>query len=64
MYRTEAPMAEFRITAVCTVADQSERQRRLAQVYGLIMDFGRQKRVAAEAELESLAQPQTEERVA
>ena len=57
MHATEQPNPEFRITAVCTVPDPVERQRRLAQVYGLIMNFGRQKRAAAEAESDGLTQP-------
>ena len=57
MYTTEHLTTELTITAVCTVTDAAERQRRLAQVYGLIMDFGRQKRIAAEAESDALAQP-------
>ena len=32
------------------VLDPAERQRRLAQVYGLIMELSRQKRVTAQAE--------------
>jgi hypothetical protein len=42
MHATEQPTTEFRITAVCTVTDPAERQRRLVQAYGLIMDFGKQ----------------------
>ena len=55
MHATEHLNTEFPITAVCTVPDPAERQRRLAQVYGLIMGFGRQKRTAAEAESDGLA---------
>jgi hypothetical protein len=57
MRATKQPTTEFRITAVCTVTDPAERQRRLARVYGLIMAIGRQKRVIAETESEALAQP-------
>ena len=57
MHATEQPTTEFRITAVCTVTDPAERQRRLAQVFGLIMDFGRQKRLAVETESDTPAQP-------
>ncbi len=57
MHATEQPTTEFQITAVCTVTDPSERQRRLAQVYGLIMDFGRQQRAATEARSNALARP-------
>jgi hypothetical protein len=47
MHATEQPTTEFKITTVCIVPDPAERQRRLAQVYGLIMDFGRQKMLRA-----------------
>ena len=56
MHVDEQPATEFRITAVCTVTDPAERQRRLAQVFDLIMDFGRSKRVAAATEANALAQ--------
>ena len=52
---------EFRITAVCTVPDPAERQRRLAQAFGLIMEFGRQKKVLAEAETDARSNLRTEE---
>jgi hypothetical protein len=57
MHATQKPRTEFRITAACTVTDPVDRQLRLAQVYGLIMDFGRRRRVAAEAESDALIQP-------
>ena len=57
MHATKQPTTEFRITAVCTITDPAERQRRLARVYDLIMALGRQKRVVAEIEAEALAQP-------
>ncbi|MFC2038055.1 hypothetical protein ACFLYD_08905 [Chloroflexota bacterium] len=46
MHAAEQPTTEFRITAVCTVTDPAERQRRQAQVFGLLMDFGKQRRLA------------------
>jgi len=55
MHATKQPTTEFRVTAVCTITDPAEQQRRLARVYGLIMALGRQKR--AEAESEALAHP-------
>jgi hypothetical protein len=61
MHATEKPATEFRITAVCTVTDPAERQRRLAQAYGLIIEFGRQKRVLAEAERDAWSNLWTEE---
>ena len=57
MHAPEQPTSEFRITAVCTVTDPAEQQRRLAQAYGLIMAFGRQKRVLAETKPDNLAKP-------
>ena len=61
MLTTEQPTSEFRITAVCSVTDPLERQRRLAQAYGLIMEFGRQKRVLAEAETDARSNLRREE---
>ncbi len=57
MHTTKQLTTEFRITAVCTVTDPSERRRRLAQVYGLILDLGRQKRAVTEAQPDTLPQP-------
>ena len=57
MHASEQPTSEFRITATCTVTDPAEQQRRLAQAYGLIMEFGRQKRVLAETKPDDLAKP-------
>jgi hypothetical protein len=57
MHATEQPILEFRIAAVCTVTDPAEQQRRLAQAYGLVMEFGRQKRVLAETKSDNLAKP-------
>jgi hypothetical protein len=51
------PTTEFRITAVCTITDPAERQRRLMQVYRLIMNSGQQKRVAVRATPEVSGQP-------
>ena len=56
MATTEQRPTEFRITAVCTITDPAERQRRLAQVYKLITEFGREKRLAAKAEPIATAQ--------
>lgn len=56
MDTTKQPTTEFRITTVCTVTDPAERQRRLAQVYRLIISLGRQKRAATEPEPDALAQ--------
>jgi hypothetical protein len=56
MHATQQPTTEFRITAVCTVTDSAERQRRLAQVYNLIISFGCQRRAAAEAKPDALIQ--------
>ena len=61
MHATQQPTTEFRITAVCTVPDPAERQRRLAQAFGLIMEFGRQKRVVAETESDARSNLRTEE---
>ena len=61
MHATEQQTTEFRITAVCTVTDPAERQRRLAQAFGLIMEFGRQKRVVAETESDARSNLRTEE---
>jgi hypothetical protein len=49
MHTIDEPPEKCAITAVCTVTDPAERQRRLAQVYGLILDFGRRKRAEAKA---------------
>ena len=57
MSTTEQPTTEFQISAVCTVTDPAERRRRLGRVYGLILDFGRQKSAAAEAQSDILPQP-------
>ena len=57
MHASEQPTSEFRITATCTVTDPAEQQRRLAQAYGLIMQFGRQKRVFSETKPDHLAKP-------
>jgi hypothetical protein len=57
MHASEQLTAEFTITAVCTVTDPAERQRRLTRAYGLIMDFGRQERAATQAESDDSAQP-------
>jgi hypothetical protein len=57
MHATKQPTTESRITAVCTITDSAEQQRRLARVYDLIMALGRQKRVVAETESAALAQP-------
>ena len=46
MNRTEDSSTILQITAECIITDPVERQRRLAQVYELIMDFGRQTRAA------------------
>jgi hypothetical protein len=56
MHKDKQPTGEFKITAGCTITDPVERQRRLAQAYGLIMDFGQQKRVVAEIESDAQAQ--------
>ena len=61
MLTTEQPTSEFRITAVCSITDPVERQRRLAQAYRLIMEFGRQKRVLAEAETDTRSNLRSEE---
>jgi hypothetical protein len=45
MKMTEHPEPTFKITAVCTVTDPAERQRRLGRVFGLILDAGRQRRM-------------------
>jgi len=39
-------MANPQITVVCTVTDPQERQRRLSQVYGFLLDLAREKRLA------------------
>jgi hypothetical protein len=57
MQPSEHPPAAFKITAVCTVTDPAERQRRLARVYGLIMDFGRQKEFVTQAESSTPTHP-------
>jgi hypothetical protein len=49
MQLSEHPETTFKITAVCTVTDPAERQRRLARVFGLILDAGRQKRMVTQA---------------
>jgi hypothetical protein len=54
---TKQPTSEFKITAVCTVTDPAERQRRLMQVYRLIMNSGQQKSGANKTEREASAQP-------
>jgi hypothetical protein len=56
MDASQQSTTEFRITAVCTVTDPAERQRRLAQVFGLIMSLGRQRRAAAETKPDAVAQ--------
>jgi hypothetical protein len=61
MHATEQPTLEFRITAVCTVTDPAEQQRRLAQAYGLIMEFGRHNRVLSEAKTDAQSNLRTEE---
>ena len=50
-------MAEFSITATCTVTDPAERQRRLAQVYGLLLELARRKREAGKANSGATAFP-------
>jgi len=40
----EHSTAETKIMAVCTITDPDERQRRLNQVYGLLLDLARTKR--------------------
>lgn len=57
MHAAEQPTSEFKITATCTVTDPTEQQRRLAHAYGLIMEFGRQKRVLAKTKPDDLAKP-------
>lgn len=37
-------MAEISVTAACTVTDPAERQRRLADVYGLLLELARRRR--------------------
>jgi hypothetical protein len=59
MGTTEHPSTEFKITAVCTITDPAKRQRRLAQVYELITEFARQKRLAVNAEPTATAQSRT-----
>jgi hypothetical protein len=44
MGTTEHPSTESKITAVCTITDPAERQRRLARAYELITEFAREKR--------------------
>ena len=44
-----------------TINDPVERQRRLAQAYGLIMEFGRQKRAVAQIKSDVTADPRSEE---
>jgi hypothetical protein len=61
MHPTVQPTAAFRITAVRTINDPVERQRRLAQAYGLIMEFGRQKRAVAQIKSDVTADPRSEE---
>jgi hypothetical protein len=46
MNRTDDSSTTLQITAECIITDPAERQRRMAQVYELIMDFGRQRRAA------------------
>jgi hypothetical protein len=49
MQLSEHPPTTFKITAVCTITDPAERQRRLARVFGLILDEGHQKRIVTQA---------------
>jgi hypothetical protein len=60
MNRTEDSSTVLQITAECIITDPAERQRRLAQVYEIIMDFGRQRRAAmpeASSEPDQVAGP-------
>ena len=54
MNRTKDSSTVLQITAECIITDPAERQRRLSQVYELIMDFGRQRRAAIP---EALSEP-------
>ena len=57
MNRTEDSPATLQITAECIITDPAERRRRLAQVYELIMDFGRQRRAAIQEAASDPTQP-------
>ena len=55
MSAADESTSEFTITATCTITDPGERKRRLAEAYGLILGFGRQKKVAAQVALADAA---------
>jgi hypothetical protein len=57
MHTTERASTQFRITAVCTVTDPAERQRRPGRVYGLILNSGHQQRAAREEASSAPTQP-------
>ena len=48
MDTTEQSSSEYRITADCTIFDPAERQRRLGQVYDLLMDLAPEKQAFAQ----------------
>lgn len=45
MNTTEQNSTEYKITAVCTILDPAERQRRLGQVYDLLMSLAPENQV-------------------
>jgi hypothetical protein len=51
------PATQFKITAVCTITDPEERQRRPMPVYRLVMNSGQQKSAAIKTESEASARP-------
>jgi transposase-like protein len=61
MHTTERSSTQFRLTAVCTVTDPAERQRRLGRVYGLTPNSGHQQRAAREETSSAPTQPANDE---
>lgn len=54
-------MAEYKITAVRTAADQDERDRRLNQVYRLLLDLAARREVAEQKCAGNEPSPATED---
>ena len=55
MHRTKHPKTEDRLTAARTATDLAEQQRRLGQVYRLILSYEPRKRAVARGEISEAA---------
>jgi hypothetical protein len=62
MNTTEQNSTEYKITEVCTILDPAERQRRLGQVYDLLMSLASEKQVPDQSAVGKLNEPANQRR--